>query len=233
MPFWSSLVFLNANSPIIEQLIYFHDHRMIILVFIIVLILYLLFDIIKNKFYNRFLLENHDIEILWTILPALILVFIAIPSLRLLYLMEEYFDPSIRVKILGHQWYWSYEYTDFEIEFDSFIIPENEIRKSRFRLLETDNNFIIPNSLRIRLLISSLDVIHSWTIPTLGVKVDAVPGRLNQIFLYSYRPGLFFGQCSEICGANHRFIPITLEVVSLRGFINWVKINSLNGRNFR
>lgn len=229
MPYWSSLVFLNANSPIIEQLIFFHDHSMIILVFIIVLIIYIILDIVYNKFFNRYLLENHDIEILWTILPAFILIFIAIPSLRLLYLIEEYFDPSIRVKILGHQWYWSYEYTDFNIEFDSFIIPEDQILKSNFRLIETDNNFIIPNLIRIRLLVSSLDVIHSWTIPSLGVKIDAVPGRLNQIFLFSYRPGLFFGQCSEICGANHRFIPITLEVVSLKNFFNWVKHYSLNG----
>uniref|UniRef100_A0AAU6QDI3 Cytochrome c oxidase subunit 2 n=1 Tax=Laelaps nuttalli TaxID=2902835 RepID=A0AAU6QDI3_9ACAR len=223
MPYWSSLVFLNANSPIMEQLIFFHDHSMIILVFIIVLILYIMIDIMMNKFYNRYLLENHDIEVFWTILPALMLMFIAVPSLRLLYLMEEYYQPSLSMKIMAHQWYWSYEYSDFNIEFDSFMIPENDLGKMGFRLLEVDNNFVVPNLMSLRLLISSSDVIHSWTVPTLGVKVDAIPGRLNQIFLFSYRPGLYYGQCSEICGANHSFMPITLEVVSLKNFFYWVK----------
>uniref|UniRef100_A0AAU6QDR0 Cytochrome c oxidase subunit 2 n=1 Tax=Laelaps sp. TaxID=3081785 RepID=A0AAU6QDR0_9ACAR len=223
MPYWSSLVFLNANSPIMEQLIFFHDHSMIVLVFIIVLILYIMVDIMMNKFYNRYLLENHDIEVFWTVLPALMLMFIAVPSLRLLYLMEEYYQPSLSMKIMAHQWYWSYEYTDFNIDFDSFMIPEGDLSKSGFRLLEVDNNFIVPNLMSLRLLISSADVIHSWTIPTLGVKVDAIPGRLNQIFLFSYRPGLYYGQCSEICGANHSFMPITLEVVNLKNFFHWVK----------
>uniref|UniRef100_A0AB74RXR0 Cytochrome c oxidase subunit 2 n=1 Tax=Echinolaelaps echidninus TaxID=2759148 RepID=A0AB74RXR0_9ACAR len=223
MTFWSSLVFMNANSPMMEELIFFHDHSMIVLVFIIMMIMYMIMDIINNSFYNRFLLENHDIEILWTVLPALMLIFIAVPSLRLLYLMEEFYQPELSMKILGHQWYWTYEYSDFLIEFDSFMIPENDLEKNKFRLLEVDNNFIIPNLMGLRLLISSTDVIHSWTIPSMGVKVDAVPGRLNQIFLYSYRPGLFYGQCSEICGANHSFMPIVLEVTSLENFINWVK----------
>uniref|UniRef100_A0AAU6QDM2 Cytochrome c oxidase subunit 2 n=1 Tax=Laelaps chini TaxID=2902761 RepID=A0AAU6QDM2_9ACAR len=223
MFYWSSMLFMNANSPIMEQLIFFHDHSMIILVFIIILIMYMMINIIINKFYNRFLLENHDIEVIWTILPALMLIFIAVPSLRLLYLMEEFYQPSLSMKIMAHQWYWSYEYSDFEIEFDSFLIPEDNLNKDSFRLLEVDNNFIVPNLLSLRLLISSADVIHSWTIPSLGVKVDAIPGRLNQIFLFSYRPGLYYGQCSEICGANHSFMPITLEVVSLNNFFYWVK----------
>nr|WHL46306.1 cytochrome oxidate subunit 2 [Echinolaelaps echidninus] len=222
MTFWSSLIFMNANSPMMEELIFFHDHSMIVLIFIIMMIMYMMVDIINNKFYNRFLLENHDIEILWTILPALMLIFIAVPSLRLLYLMEEFYQPELSMKILGHQWYWSYEYPDFYIEFDSFMIPENELEMDKFRLLEVDNNFVIPNLTGLRLLISSADVIHSWTVPSLGVKVDAVPGRLNQIFLYAYRPGLFYGQCSEICGANHSFMPIVLEVIDLESFLNWI-----------
>uniref|UniRef100_UPI0030E2D9AB cytochrome oxidate subunit 2 n=1 Tax=Echinolaelaps fukienensis TaxID=2902762 RepID=UPI0030E2D9AB len=222
MAYWSSLVFMNANSPVMEQLIFFHDHSMIILIFIIVMIMYMIIDIMYNKYYNRFLLENHDIEILWTIFPALMLIFIAIPSLRLLYLMEEYYQPIMSIKILGHQWYWSYEYSDFEMEYDSFMIPENELEKDEFRLLEVDNNMIIPNMMSLRLMVTSTDVIHSWTVPGLGVKIDAIPGRLNQIFLFSYRPGLYYGQCSEICGANHSFMPITLEVVSLDNFLYWI-----------
>uniref|UniRef100_A0AAU6PC60 Cytochrome c oxidase subunit 2 n=1 Tax=Echinolaelaps traubi TaxID=3119979 RepID=A0AAU6PC60_9ACAR len=225
MAYWSSLVFMNANSPIMEQLIFFHDHSMIVLIFIIMMIMYMIIDIMYNNYYNRFLLENHDIEILWTVFPALMLIFIAIPSLRLLYLMEEYYQPIMSIKIMGHQWYWSYEYSDFNLEYDSFMIPENELEKDKFRLLEVDNNLIIPNLMSLRLMVTSADVIHSWTIPGLGVKVDAIPGRLNQIFLFSYRPGLYYGQCSEICGANHSFMPITLEIVSLNNFLNWINSN--------
>lgn len=222
MPFWKSIYFSDANSPIIEQLIFFHDHTIIIITSIIALISYIFINIISNKFYNRFLFENHQIEFIWTILPTFILIFIALPSLRLLYLIEENFNPSLSIKIIGHQWYWSYEYRDYNIEFDSFIIPQNEINNYNFRLLDTDNNIIIPFNLHTRLLLTSNDVIHSWTIPRLGVKVDAVPGRLNQINFYSYRPGIFYGQCSEICGANHSFIPIALEVTSINNFINWI-----------
>lgn len=220
---------MNANSPIIEQIIFFHDYSLIFLIFIIVIIRYIIFNIVINTFYNRFLLENHDIEVIWTIIPALILIFIAVPRLRLLYLIEESFEVIINVKIIGHQWYWSYEYTDFNIEYDSFILRERDLEKRSFRLLDTDNNIILPYKTGVRLLVRSADVIHSWTVPSLALKVDAIPGRLNQLILYGYRPGLYYGQCSEICGANHSFIPICLEIVSLKNFIQWVNKFSLNG----
>lgn len=168
-------------------------------------------------------MEGQTIEIIWTILPALILIFIAIPSLRLIYIIDEINNPTISVKTVAHQWYWSYEYSDFKnIEFDSYIIPNNQLNNYNFRLIEVDNRIVIPFKSQIRILITSRDVIHSWAIPSLGVKIDAVPGRLNQIRFYLNRPGLFYGQCSEICGANHRFIPIVIERISPKYFIKWI-----------
>jgi len=196
----------------------------LILILITILVSYLILILFFNKFSNRFLLRGQIIEIIWTILPAIILIFIALPSLRLLYLLDEIRTPIITLKTIGHQWYWRYEYSDFwTIEFDSYIIPINQIKLRIFRLLDTDNRIILPIKSKIRILITSADVIHSWTVPSLGIKVDATPGRLNQTNFLIQRPGIFFGQCSEICGSNHRFIPIVIERVSFNYFINWIK----------
>nr|QHQ98485.1 cytochrome oxidase subunit 2 [Microdiplogynium sp. XFX] len=219
---WANIMFPNANSPIMEQLLYFHDHSMIIIILITIMITYIMINTLMNKFSSRFILEGQEIETVWTILPALMLIFIALPSLKLLYMMEETFNPSLTLKIIGHQWYWSYEYSNFNIEFDSFMIPETEMNPNHFRLLDVDNRVILPFKLNIRFLITAADVIHSWTIPSLGIKVDAVPGRINQLFALVTRPGIFYGQCSEICGANHSFMPISLEFTSQNNFINWL-----------
>jgi cytochrome c oxidase subunit 2 len=150
------------------------------------------------------------------------------PSIRLLYLLDEVYTPSITIKTIGHQWYWSYEYSDFiNIEFDSYIINSHN-QLNGFRLLDVDNRTVVPINSQLRMLISAADVLHSWTVPSLGVKADAVPGRLNQINFNCNRPGLFFGQCSEICGANHRFIPICIESISPNLFIKWIKTISNN-----
>nr|QZP40883.1 cytochrome c oxidase subunit II [Ornithodoros brasiliensis] len=220
---WTSISFPNSNSPIMEQLIFFHDHSMTIIILITIITLYMIFNIITNSLSSRFLMEGQEIETLWTIIPATILIYIALPSLRLLYLMEESFYPSMTTKIIGHQWYWSYEFPDFNLEFDSFMIPMNEMSSTNFRLLDVDNRIIIPFNTNMRLLVTSADVIHSWTIPSLGVKMDAVPGRLNQISSLANRPGIFYGQCSEICGANHSFMPISMEITSLSNFFTWIK----------
>lgn len=144
--------------------------------------------------------------------------------------MDDPFSPKITIKTIGHQWYWSYEYSDFpNIEFDSYIKPQNEIAINEARLLEADNRIIVPVNNQVRIIVSATDVIHSWTVPALGVKIDAVPGRLNQISFITNRPGIFYGQCSEICGANHRFIPIKLEVVSIKDFIKWINLKSFDG----
>jgi cytochrome c oxidase subunit 2 len=223
MATWSNLGLQDRASPVIEQLTFFHDHTLIILTIITILVGYVIITLTFNKFTNRYLLSGQLIEIVWTILPAIILVFIAIPSLRLLYLIDEIYNPSITLKTIGHQWYWSYEYSDFDnIEFDSYIIPTTDLKLEEFRLLDVDNRIILPINTQIRVLVSAADVLHSWAVPALGVKIDATPGRLNQTRFLINRPGLFYGQCSEICGANHSFIPIVIESIPINYFINWV-----------
>jgi len=221
---WGQLLFQDAASPIILQLISFHDHTLIILSLVITVVSYALLSIALRKLTNRYLLEAQYIETVWTILPAIILLFLAMPSLRLLYLTDETRNPSITLKAIGHQWYWSYEYTDFaDIEIDSYIIPTTDLSIGIYRLLEVDNRIVLPIQTEIRILVTAADVIHAWTIPALGIKVDAVPGRLNQLRVSINIPGIYYGQCSEICGANHSFIPISLEVINLQNFSKWIK----------
>nr|YP_009476267.1 cytochrome c oxidase subunit II [Psilogramma increta]AVM38362.1 cytochrome c oxidase subunit II [Psilogramma increta] len=223
MATWSNLNLQNSASPLMEQIIFFHDHTLVILIMITILVGYLMLNLFFNKYINRFLLEGQLIEMIWTILPAITLIFIALPSLRLLYLLDELNNPLITLKSIGHQWYWSYEYSDFHnIEFDSYMIPANELLNNNFRLLDVDNRIVLPMNNQIRIMVTATDVIHSWTIPSLGVKVDANPGRLNQTNFFINRPGIFYGQCSEICGANHSFMPIVIESISIKNFINWV-----------
>jgi len=171
---------------------------------------------------NSHIMESHELELFWTIFPSFILIALGIPSIRLLYLLDEVFNPILSLKTTGHQWYWSYEYTDFNrIEFDSFIKPNS--KPNEIRLIDTDNQAFIPINTQIRNIVTAADVLHAWTIPSLGIKVDAVPGRLNQINFISPNPGSYHGQCSEVCGTNHRFIPITINSVNLKIFSSWVK----------
>nr|YP_009487864.1 cytochrome c oxidase subunit II [Anopheles forattinii]AWB98994.1 cytochrome c oxidase subunit 2 [Anopheles forattinii] len=223
MATWSNLGLQDSSSPLMEQLNFFHDHTLLILTMITILVGYIMGMLLFNKLTNRYLLHGQTIEIIWTVLPAIILMFIAFPSLRLLYLMDEINTPSITLKSIGHQWYWSYEYSDFlNLEFDSYMIPTNELELNSFRLLDVDNRVVLPMNNQIRILVTATDVLHSWTVPSLGVKVDATPGRLNQINFLINRPGLFFGQCSEICGANHSFMPIVIESIPMNYFIKWI-----------
>nr|YP_009512583.1 cytochrome c oxidase subunit II [Gennadas parvus]AXJ93150.1 cytochrome c oxidase subunit II [Gennadas parvus] len=227
MATWGHLGFQDSASPLMEQLIFFHDHTMVVLILITTVVGYMMATLFFNTLTNRFLLEGQTIEIIWTILPAIILVFIALPSLRLLYLLDEVNNPSITLKTIGHQWYWSYEYSDFlQVEFDSYMMPTNELADNGFRLLDVDNRTVLPMNTQVRVLISAADVIHSWTVPALGIKADAIPGRLNQVSFLINRPGQFYGQCSEICGANHSFMPIVIESVSINSFLNWVSSSS-------
>nr|APX40293.1 cytochrome c oxidase subunit 2 [Sphaeroderma rubidum] len=216
-------------SPLMEQLSYFHDHALMILTIITVMVSQLMYTLFLNKFLHRYLLEGQMIEIIWTILPTITLIFIAIPSLRLIYILDEINNPTITIKTIGHQWYWTYEYSDFKnIEFDSYMIPTNEMNSFNFRLLDVDNRVIVPFESNIRMLVTAADVIHSWTIPSLGVKIDATPGRLNQISFSLNQTGMFIGQCSEICGANHSFMPIIMESISPTYFTKWIfKMNQL------
>nr|YP_010547194.1 cytochrome c oxidase subunit II [Leptocimbex linealis]UYK52107.1 cytochrome c oxidase subunit II [Leptocimbex linealis] len=223
MTMWKSFNFQDATSPSMEQLLFFHSHSMMILILITSSIIYLMMSMLFNKFKNRFMLNKQNIEIIWTLMPMLMLVFIAMPSIHLLYLMDEVMSPILTIKSIGHQWYWSYEYTDFKnIEIDSYMNQKNNIKPNSFRLLDVDNNLILPMNSNIRMLITSSDVIHSWAMPSLGKKIDAIPGRLNQISLSMNRPGLMFGQCSEICGANHSFMPIVIESIPMHSFLKWI-----------
>jgi len=188
-----------------------------ILILITCLVIYTIFLFKATIVFKTKRKDNHELEVLWTFLPGAVLIMIAFPSLRLLYITEENKEQNISIKTIGHQWYWSYEYSDFStLEFDSFILPLENIQQ--FRLLDVDNHTNMPEKTPIQLFISSADVLHSWTIPSLGVKADSSPGRLNRINIFRIKPGLFFGQCSEICGTNHSFIPIVLEITPLKQF---------------
>nr|YP_010491854.1 cytochrome c oxidase subunit II [Ocypus graeseri]UWM92640.1 cytochrome c oxidase subunit II [Ocypus graeseri] len=223
MATWKTLTTQDSASPLMEQLLFFHDHALMILLMITVMVGYIMLTLFFNKFNYRFLLEGQTIEMIWTILPAITLIFIALPSLQLLYLLDEVNNPVVTVKSIGHQWYWSYEYNDFKkVEFDSYMIPTNDIEEIDFRLLDVDNRMAVPYDSQIRMLVTATDVLHSWTIPALSVKIDATPGRLNQVSFLLNRTGIFFGQCSEICGANHSFMPIVMESISIDYFMKWI-----------
>lgn len=236
MPTWTKISFQNRNSPIIEHLLFFHDHSIIILTIITIISMYLLTSSYISKRFNRYFIESQEVEIFWTIIPTIILIFIAIPSIKTLYIIEESINPILTIKSIGFQWYWGYEYSEFEnLKFNSIITKRNKIR-----LIEVSNHLVIPTKTPTQIIITSKDVIHSWTIPSLGVKIDAIPGRLNQTTILINRPSIIVGQCSEICGAGHRFIPITLESPSIKKFKSlislsgWVKqwpLKPINSRN--
>jgi len=206
---------------------------MAIIIFVAVFVMWMmgrtlyLFDSSMNKIPSK-TVHGTTIELVWTIVPSLILVVIAIPSFSLLYSMDEVIDPAITLKVVGHQCYWSYEYSDYNtseedtINFDSYMIAEDDLELGQLRLLEVDNRVVLPINTHIRVLITSTDVIHAWAVPSLGVKCDAYPGRLNQINTFIKREGVFHGQCSELCGVNHGFMPIVVEAVSLTDYVSWV-----------
>nr|YP_009501946.1 cytochrome c oxidase subunit II [Pariaconus pele]AWU49014.1 cytochrome c oxidase subunit 2 [Pariaconus pele] len=216
---WMKLSLYDSASPLMEQLFMFHDYSMLIITTILSVVSFLMIKMMMNVNTSNMMLENQLIELVWTLIPTIILSLIALPSLHLLYIMDELQNPVLTIKIMGHQWYWSYEYNDFNsIDFDSYMKQE-----SIFRFLEVDNNTPIPLKCQIRLITTSYDVLHSWTVPSMGLKMDATPGRLNQMSLMSNRAGSYYGQCSEICGANHSFMPIVLDVIPIKYFILWIK----------
>nr|AZZ71750.1 cytochrome c oxidase subunit II [Holbrookia lacerata] len=218
----SQLGFQDAASPIMEELLHFHDHALMIVFLISALVLYTITVMMTTTLTHTNTMDAQEVEMIWTILPAIILVLIALPSLRILYLMDEINNPHLTIKTLGHQWYWSYEYTDYEdLSFDSYMVPSADLNTGMFRLLEVDNRMVVPMESPIRMLISAEDVLHSWAVPSLGIKTDAIPGRLNQTTFITSHPGLFYGQCSEICGSNHSFMPIVVEAVPLQHFEDW------------
>jgi len=228
MRYWIQIIIQDSISSSISIILSFHDLILITIILLIRTITYIIIFLITNKYLNIKLKEAHKVELIWTIAPRIILLLLAIQSLHLLYLTEEIKNPSITVKITGHQWYWNYEYSNFPyINYNSFILTSNLLKTGNLRLLEVDNRLIVPIQTEIRLLITASDVIHSWTIQSLGIKVDAIPGRLNQSNIILNRAGVFYGQCSEICGINHSFIPIVIESINIDSFIKWTKLIKL------
>lgn len=210
--------FHSPCGSLLELVIRMHDYVIIFLFSILILVLFNLTYTFLFKCFNLEFFEHHQVETVWTLAPFFLLLFIVFPSLFSLYILDTCIFCGLTLRIMGHQWYWSYFYKDLGgLSFDSYIIPSDS---RQIRLLEVDNRLVIPSLLPIRFLVSSSDVIHSWTIPSFGVKIDAVPGRINQFCFSSKRSGVFFGQCSEICGANHRFIPIVLESIPFSHFFS-------------
>nr|BCO16558.1 cytochrome oxidase subunit 2 [Diplodactylus vittatus] len=218
----AQLGFQDATSPIMEELLHFHDHTLMIVFLISALVLYIITLMMTTKLTHTNTTDAQAVEMIWTMLPAIILILIALPSLRILYLMDEVNSPHLTIKAIGHQWYWTYEYTDYkDLTFDSYMTPTNELSPGEYRLLEVDHRMVVPTESPIRMLITAEDVLHSWALPTLGIKTDAIPGRLNQTTFTTARPGIFYGQCSEICGSNHSFMPIVIETTTLKAFEGW------------
>ena len=226
--------FQDPATPYMEGILNFHNTIMFFIVIIVIFTSWLLFRslVLYNKESNPIpekFTHSTLLEVIWTIVPAIILMIIAIPSFALLYSLDEVINPSITLKVVGHQWYWSYEYSDYdttELNFDSYMKAEDDLALGNFRLLEVDNRVVVPTQTHIRLLVTAADVLHSWAIPSLGIKIDACPGRLNQGFLFLKREGVFYGQCSEICGVNHGFMPIVVQGVSMDDYINWINNSS-------
>jgi len=219
----------KAASPTMERITEFHDLLLVVItaiaVFVLGLLLYVMYRFAekRNPTPTR-TTHNTLIEILWTTIPVVILVVIAIPSFKLLYYADRVEDADMTIKAIGHQWYWSYEYPDNgNFTFDALLVPEEDLKEGQLRLLETDNHVVVPVNTKIRLLITAGDVLHSFALPAIGVKLDAVPGRINETWMEVTREGTFYGQCSEICGAGHAFMPIVVEAVSKERFDQWVE----------
>ena len=220
---WGQYGFNNARRPLIQEITGFHDHTIMIMLIIVSFTSWIAVKFVFNTWTTRFTVEAQRLEFIWTVIPAVILLFLALPSLRLLYLLDEANDASVTLKTTGHQWYWSYEIFDWvSLEFDSYIIATDDLELGEYRLLDVDNRVVVPYATDVRTLVTSADVIHSWAIPALGIKLDGIPGRLNTLNMFITKPGVYYGQCSELCGANHSFIPIVVEAVSVEDFLKWV-----------
>nr|YP_009051466.1 cytochrome c oxidase subunit II [Psoroptes ovis]AIH15199.1 cytochrome c oxidase subunit 2 [Psoroptes ovis] len=237
MPSWLALSFQDSSSPFMMELSTFHDHVVVVMSGVIVLISYIMVFLLFNSKYYKNLSEGTFIETVWSIVPAFLLIVLVLPSMKVLYFMEDIKSPNLSFKVVAHHWYWSYvvpllKNFSFKVdnslvsfyEYDSLLEEVNTLDDmTRPRLLGCSSDLVVPMNSVSRLLVSSTDVIHSFTVPSLGVKVDALPGRINQLFLNPSRLGNFYGQCSEICGSNHSFMPISVKVVPLSVYDNFCK----------
>jgi cytochrome c oxidase subunit 2 len=230
--------FQDGASPAFEGITELHSSIFFYLVVILIGVVWMMGSIMVN-FNSKnapivYKYANHGtlIELIWTITPAFILIAIAFPSFKLLYLMDEVFSPALTIKVVGHQWYWTYQYSDFvndegdSIEFDSYMVPESDLEDGQLRLLDVDNRVVVPVDTHIRFVVTGADVIHDFAVPSLGLKIDCTPGRLNQTSVLVQREGTYYGQCSELCGVYHAFMPICVEAVSLEKYLSWLDSQS-------
>lgn len=226
--------FQDPASPVFNGIVTLHDTIIFYLTFIAIGVFWILCVVLfrynSNKHPISLKYSNHGtiIETIWTIIPAIVLIVIAFPSFRLLYIMDEVIHPSLTIKAIGNQWFWSYQLSDFvnddgeSIEFDSYAIPTSDLEDGQFRLLDTDNPVLIPTDTHVRFVVTSNDVIHDWAVPSLGIKIDANPGRLNQVSALSIRDSTYYGICSELCGTIHSNMPIMVKSVGINEYIEWL-----------
>lgn len=220
--------FQSAATPVMQRIVEVHNFvfyimvAVVLFVFLMMLIIVLRFRASKRPKPSN-VTHNTPLEVIWTVIPVIIVLVIAFPSLRLQFFMARIHDPELTIKVVGHQWYWEYIYPDHKIEFESRMIPNQEIGKQQVRLLSVDKPIVIPAQTNVRILTTSQDVIHSWAVPAFGIKKDTVPGRLNETWVRVEKEGVYYGQCSELCGADHGFMPIEVHVVSKAHFHQWLE----------
>jgi len=225
---WSQVNFQEPITAVMKDLIVFHDWALTFLILIVVLVSYISVIIVKGKYINGLLKDDQELEVIWTVIPFFILLLLAVPSLKILYRMEEISKPYVTLQAVGHQWYWTYNYfvafiEHFDrLELEGRYVVDNLRGSDKVRILETETRIVVPSIKDLRVLITSDDVLHAWGVSSLGVKVDAVPGRVQQLRFLINKPGVYYGNCMELCGAQHRFMPITLEAVKTEDFINWL-----------
>nr|YP_009706304.1 cytochrome c oxidase subunit II [Semnoderes armiger]AYF57119.1 cytochrome c oxidase subunit 2 [Semnoderes armiger] len=222
MIFFNCLWLQDPMNYLCSNLFFFFNFSMLIVVLICFMVLFWMMKIIKGESGARLFIDHENLEIWWTCFPLIILILIGVPSMRILYEWDCQPLNSLSLKVLGYQWYWGYEYKSLDVSFDSFIKQFENLNSGSYRVMEVDNRMIVPGEVSLRMLVTSKDVLHSWAIPSMSVKIDAIPGRLNSIRLFFLLPGVYYGQCSELCGVGHALMPIVVEVVSWSDFINWV-----------
>ncbi len=222
--------FQPAASPVAERFHEFHNFLLVLITLITLFVMFLLLYVIvrfrasRNPVPSR-TTHNTTIEVLWTVIPVVILVVMAVPAFKLLYYVDRTHEAEMTVKVTGHQWYWTYEYPDHgNLTFDSNHVLDADLKPGQLRLLSTDNHIVLPVGTKVRILVTSNDVMHSWFVPPVGVQMYAVPGRLNETWVEVEREGTFYGQCNQICGINHGFMPIEIEALSKDKFKQWVAV---------
>ncbi len=217
----------QSASPVMDDIVWFHNFLLWLIAAIAVFVLVLLaivvlrFNARANPTPSR-TTHNTFIEIIWTVVPVLILVTVAVPSFRLLFYQLKVPAADLTVKVTGKQWFWSYSYPDSKFEFDSLMVQDKDLKPGQLRLLSVDNEMVVPVNKVVRVLVTGADVIHSFSVPSFGIKIDAIPGRLNETWFKAEREGMYYGQCSQLCGRDHAFMPIAVHVVSEKDYTAWL-----------